>query len=325
MIQEVLQSTESIVEEQLHFLRPIQECWQPSDFLPVTADSDWSGKVSALQKDALGLSDEVLVVLIGNLITEEALPSYQTWLNRPEGMCDETGASQNPWAKWTRGWTAEENRHGDLLNRYLYLSGRVNMRSLEVTTQHLIRNGFDTLSGRDPYKALVYASFQERATKISHANTGRAAQQCGDSTLSKICAVVAGDEARHEEAYKRIFGKLVEIDAPRAVIAFAHMMRQKVAMPARFMEDGSGRDLFSRFAVIAQKIKVYTMQDYAEIMQHLIEYWNIASLRLSGPAAQSQEYVCALPARYSEKASRIHETVERLPQEPFDWLFGRKI
>ena len=35
---------------------------------------------------------------------------------------------QTPWARWTRGWTAEENRHGDLMNKYCYLSGRVNMR-----------------------------------------------------------------------------------------------------------------------------------------------------------------------------------------------------
>jgi acyl-[acyl-carrier-protein] desaturase len=32
------------------------------------------------------------------------------------------------WAQWVRQWTSEENRHGDLLNKYLYLSGRVNMR-----------------------------------------------------------------------------------------------------------------------------------------------------------------------------------------------------
>lgn len=37
---------------------------------------------------------------------------------------DETGSQEHPWAVWTRGWTAEENRHGLLLNRYLYLSGR---------------------------------------------------------------------------------------------------------------------------------------------------------------------------------------------------------
>jgi hypothetical protein len=30
--------------------------------------------------------------------------------------------------RWTRQWTAEENRHGDLMNKYCYLSGRVNMK-----------------------------------------------------------------------------------------------------------------------------------------------------------------------------------------------------
>ena len=159
---------------------------------------------------SLTLSDEVLVVLVGNVVTEEALPSYQTWLNRFDEIKDPTGASITPWALWTRGWTAEENRHGELLNKYLYLSGRVNMRSVEVTTQHLIRNGFDLNSQDDAYKALVYTSFQERATKISHANTGRLAEKCGDSLLAKICAIIAADEARHEEAYKRIFGRIIE-------------------------------------------------------------------------------------------------------------------
>ena len=30
---------------------------------------------------------------------------------------------------------AEENRHGDLMNKYSYLSGRVNMKAVEVTIQ----------------------------------------------------------------------------------------------------------------------------------------------------------------------------------------------
>jgi hypothetical protein len=49
---------------------------------------------------------------------------------------------RNGWSKWIRQWTSE-NRHGDLLNKYLYLSGRVNMREVEMTTQHLISDGFD--------------------------------------------------------------------------------------------------------------------------------------------------------------------------------------
>jgi acyl-[acyl-carrier-protein] desaturase len=60
------------------------------------------------------------------------------------------GVSRNEdggWMKWTRHWTAEENRHGDLLNKYLYLSGRVNMRMMEVSTQYLIADGFDIGTG----------------------------------------------------------------------------------------------------------------------------------------------------------------------------------
>jgi len=80
----------------------------------------------------------LLVVLIGDMVTEEALPTYQTLLNTFEGCDDPTGTTNSAWARWSRGWTSEENRHGDLLNKYLYLGGRCDMRSIEVTIQHLI-------------------------------------------------------------------------------------------------------------------------------------------------------------------------------------------
>jgi acyl-[acyl-carrier-protein] desaturase len=87
------------------------------------------------------LPDEYFVVLVGDMITEEALPTYQTMINTLDGVRDETGASSDPWAMWTRTWTAEENRHGDLLGKYLYLSGRVDMRMVEKTVQYLIGSG----------------------------------------------------------------------------------------------------------------------------------------------------------------------------------------
>jgi acyl-[acyl-carrier-protein] desaturase len=58
------------------------------------------------------------------MITEEALPTYMAMLNTLDGVRDETGASPTPWARWTREWTAEENRHGDVMNKYMYLTGR---------------------------------------------------------------------------------------------------------------------------------------------------------------------------------------------------------
>src|SRR5258708_468045 len=104
---DVLLNLEKFAEEQLPLLTPVKDIWQPSDFLPDLTHKDWHEKVNELRIKAANLSDEVLVVLVGNIVTEEALPSYQTWLNRSRGLKDETGASLNPWALWMRGWTAE--------------------------------------------------------------------------------------------------------------------------------------------------------------------------------------------------------------------------
>ncbi len=151
------------VRELLPQLRPTADCWQPSDFLPDLAREDWHDRVAELRSDAEVLSDEILVVLVGNIVTEEALPSYQTALNRFAGMTDTTGTDDNAWAQWSRGWTAEEKRHGDVTRAYLLLSGRVEMRSVEVTVQNLLRNGFDTRADGDPYRGLAYLSTQQHA------------------------------------------------------------------------------------------------------------------------------------------------------------------
>ena len=322
--EEITSALESCVEHELPLLKPVESCWQPSDVLPNMHGPNWREEVEALRENAATLSDETLVVLAGNLITEEALPSYETWLNRTRGLTDSTGVSERPWGKWMRGWTAEENRHGDALRTYLYLSGRLDMRVVEVTIQHLLRNGFNLGSDSDPYRSIVYASFQERATKISHSNTGKRAEECGDKTLGKICGLIAADEARHEEAYKRFFATAVQSDTSAAVHAFADMMRQKVAMPARLMNDGTGLDIFERFAVVAQKSGIYTTRDYAEVVQHLVEYWGIASLTgLTPEAARDQEYLCGLADHYLKKVERVEEVIAQAPPHPFGWIFER--
>ncbi len=195
--QEVISGMEDFVSTQLKYLKSVEESWQPQDWLPDLTSEDWIESVQTFREPAKGLSDAVLVVLVGDMVTEEALPTYQTLINGFEGITDKTGADPSPWAQWTRGWTAEENRHGDLLNKYLYLTGRVDMRAVEVTIQNLIRNGFDPSTAQDPYKGFVYTSFQERATKISHKNVAQLARSEGDDSLQGICSAIAADEARH--------------------------------------------------------------------------------------------------------------------------------
>ena len=89
---------------------------------------------------------DLFVTLIGDCITEEALPSYESWIMGIDGVEQE---NRTGWSQWVRSWTAEENRHGDLLNKYLYLCGRVNMREIEITTQYLIPVSYTHL---DVYK-----------------------------------------------------------------------------------------------------------------------------------------------------------------------------
>ena len=323
---DVVKSIEGFVEENLCLLREVEGSWQPSDILPDMTAEAWREDVQSLRDQAQGISDEILIVLVGNTVTEEALPTYQTMINRHPGVADETGTSDNSWARWTRGWTAEENRHGEILSRYLYLSGRIDMHAFEVTTQYLIRNGFDPRTDNDPYKGLIYTSFQERATKISHGNTALLANQSGDSTLGKICALVTGDESRHEEAYKRFVGKIMELDPSEAVLAFAQILKSTVTMPARLMADGVAADLFSQFAIVAQRIGIYTMRDYADIIEYLVAYWNIPSISgLTGKAAEAQDYLGGLAQRYKVLADKAEARLPQEPKVPFSWIFNRAV
>ncbi|CBI24694.3 unnamed protein product, partial [Vitis vinifera] len=202
---EIFKSMENWAEQNiLVHLKPVEKSWQPQDFLPDPASDGFHEQVKELRERAKELPDDYFVVLVGDMITEEALPTYQTMLNTLDGVRDETGASLTSWAIWTRAWTAEENRHGDLLNKYLYLSGRVDMRQIEKTIQYLIGSGMDPRTENSPYLGFIYTSFQERATFISHGNTARHAKEHGDMKLAQICGTIASDEKRHETAYTKI-------------------------------------------------------------------------------------------------------------------------
>jgi acyl-[acyl-carrier-protein] desaturase len=199
------------------------------------------------------------------------------------------------------------------------------MRSIEVTIQYLLKNGFDPYTGRDPYQGLVYTSVQERATAISHTNTGKLADGCGDEALAEMCTRIAGDEARHEHAYKLFFRKVVELDPSGALTAFEAMMRKKVVMPAQGMEDGE-HDLFLQHVSIAQRTKVYTTRDYAGVIEHLIDFWGIPALtQLSAEGARAQEYLCGLRGHYRARADRIESRLARQSKTPCPWLFGRPV
>ena len=76
--------------------------WQPQDYLPDPESPDFLDQVADVQKRSKDLPDDHLVVLVGDMITEEALPTYMNMLNTLEGTKDKTGADGSAWAQWTR-------------------------------------------------------------------------------------------------------------------------------------------------------------------------------------------------------------------------------
>ncbi|KAL2503665.1 Acyl-[acyl-carrier-protein] desaturase 6 [Abeliophyllum distichum] len=327
---EVFKSLESWTSQCiLPLLKPIDQCWQPNDFLPDPSQpfDDFTDSIKALRERTAGIPDEYFVVLVGDMITEEALPTYQTMINSLDGVRDETGSSPSPWASWTRAWTAEENRHGDLLRTYLYLSGRVDMSMIERTVQYLIGAGMNPGTENNPYLGFVYTSFQERATFVSHGNTARLAKESGDPVLARVCGTIAADEKRHENAYIRIVEKLLEIDTNESMIAIGDMMRKKITMPAHLMYDGRDEHLFEHFSAVAQRLGVYTADDYADVLEFLIERWRLEKLEgLRGEGRRAQDFVCGLPSRIRKLQERADERARKMePQSvKFSWIFNKQ-
>lgn len=305
VMQTLEKSIDSFVEK---FLIAPDKIWQPSDFLPNSQSQNFLTEVDEIRELSKELDADFWTVMVGDTITEEALPTYESWLLNVDGISQHTNGVDNGWAKWVRAWTSEENRHGDLLNKYLYLSGRVNMREVEISTQHLIADGMSIGTGRDPYKNFVYTSFQELATYISHNNVAKIAKQNGHKLLSKLSKTIAGDEMRHHIAYAEFVKQIFNCDASEMMLAFQFMMKHKIVMPAMNLRQSLGQkaSLFDQFSVVAQRAGVYTGFDYIDIIKKLNATWQIDKISgLTAEAEKACDYLLKLPERMVRITERM--------------------
>lgn len=300
------------------YLSPIETNWQPADLLPASNSESFFEEIKTIQGQAENLDYDLLAVLVGDTITEEALPTYETWLGALKGVRTNI---QGGWMKWIRSWTAEENRHGDLLNRYLYLCGRIDMKQFEASTQYLIADGFNLDTQNDPYRTFMYTSFQELATNISHRRVATLAKKSGNTVLSKICGLIAADEARHANAYQTFIGRIFEIDTNEMMLAFEDMMRKKIVMPAQYLRELNEKvNTFANFSDAAQRLGVYTATDYVNIMKDLIKEWNIESITgLKENGEKARDYLMALPDRLTRISERMAIPDRELK---FNWIIS---
>jgi acyl-[acyl-carrier-protein] desaturase len=79
-------------------------------------------------------------------------------------------------------------------------------------------------------------------------------------------------------------------------------------MPAIFLRESGGKigTAFEEFSNTAQKIGVYTARDYVDILNKLIDTWEIDKItNLTDEAEKARDYLMKLPSRMIRVAERM--------------------
>jgi acyl-[acyl-carrier-protein] desaturase len=123
-----------------------------------------------------------------------------------------------------------------------------------------------------------------------------------------MCNLISGDEMRHHLAYSEFVNQIFKIDPSEMMLAFQYMMKNKITMPAHYLRE-SGQKIstaFEHFSDAAQRIGVYTAADYVDIMQKLIDKWEIDKITgLTDDAEKARDFLMKLPSRMIKISERL--------------------
>lgn len=290
---EALRELEPLVHTMMEEHLAKRRLWFPSDFLPAdeAEDEDSIRVLQRLRERARSIGDAIRVSVVLGLLTEEGLPHFHRLLSNYLG-------ENSVWSKWNRMWTAEEDRHGMILHDYARDSRLFRMKEVEMMQYAYQEAGFEPEWDRDPYRVFVYTTLQERATQMTHRNTGRVV---GDEEpiLKGIFTSIAADEAKHFSFYRRVFRGLLEIDPNRAIHSALAVM-PAIDMPGISMPD------FKEMADVVRRTGIYGPWEYKKIVEEAIEFWNIELMGgLDDAGRKAQEKIMAIPKRLQRVAEYI--------------------
>jgi len=243
--------------------------WFPHALVPWTQATDYEPDYEWEPNDAL-IPPEVRSALFVNVLTEDNLPYYFRDIER---MFGRDGA----WGEWTRRWTAEEGRHGMVINTYLQATRALDPVDLERARMIQVQTGQvpEPPSAAD---GLAYVALQELATRISHFNTGSMLE---DPVGRQVMRRVASDENLHFLFYRDALTAVIEIDPSSAVIAMEKQATD-FAMP------GVGIPGFASHAKAIADAGIYDLAiHHDQILQPVImRDWALESIEGLSPEAE---------------------------------------
>jgi len=305
----VLADLENFVGELMHQHEAKRTLWFPSDLLDDPGEATLDEHLNALRARAMGIPDPARVALALNLLTEEGLPHFHRLLAVHFG--DNTF-----WRLWNNLWTGEEDRHGVVIHDYCRESRIINAKTLETMQFAYLRAGFHPQWDYDPYRVFVYTTLQERATQVSHFNTGKVAGQY-EPQLEYILTQIAADEARHYAFYRQVFAEVLKRDPDQALESAAKIM-PSIDMPGVAMPN------FREISDVVRRIGIYGPREYLKIVEDQIKFWRIETITgLKEAGAKAQEKILDIPRRLTKIADYV-ESRSTAKTFSFELVFNRE-
>lgn len=296
---EVLAALELKVEEWMNSHIEKRRMWFSSEFLPADEKNsdDQENIIYKLRERVRGIKDSGRVAIGLNLITEEGLPHFHRILSKYLG-------DDSFWSKWNYMWTAEEDRHGNVLRDYARDSRLFNFSQLEQMQYVYNEKGFDPDWDKDPYRVFVYTTLQERATQFSHKNTGDYIGE-EEPLINGILNNIAADEAKHFIFYRNVFKEILNIDPNRALQSALSIL-PAIDMPGIKMPN------FREMADVIRRAGIYGPWDYKKIVEEAISFWNIDVMEgLNEVGRAAQDKIMAIPKRLEKVAQYLERKTEK--------------
>jgi acyl-[acyl-carrier protein] desaturase len=306
---QLLHELEPVVEKNINRHLSMRKDWNPHDYIPwsdgknyyALGGQDWDPEQSKL-------SEVAQTAMLQNLLTEDNLPSYHREIAMNFSM-------DGPWGQWVNRWTAEENRHGIALRDYLVVTRAIDPVELEQLRLEQVTRGFSPGQGpqgemfaESLFDSVIYVTFQELATRVSHRNTGKA---CNETVADQLLQRVSADENLHMIFYRDVSEAGFDIAANQAMKSL-HRVLRNFKMPGYTVPE------FRRKAVIIAVGGVYDPRIHLDdVVMPVLKKWRIFEREdFTGEAAAMRDDLGKLIEELEETCEKFEVAkVRRLERE----------
>src|ERR1700732_1758023 len=284
----------------------VHKPWNPHDYIPwsdgknfyALGGQDWEPGQSVL-------SDVAQVAMVQNLMTEDNLPSYHREIAMSFGV-------DGAWGQWVNRWTAEENRHGIALRDYLVVTRAIDPVELERLRVEQMTRGFSPgqnqqidayMFAESLFDSVIYVTFQELATRVSHRNTGKA---CNEAIADQLLHRVSADENLHMIFYRDVSEAGLEI-APNQAMKSLHRVLRNFTMPGYTVPE------FRRKAVIIAVGGTHDPRIHLDdVVMPVLKKWRIFEREdFTGEAASMRDDLALLVEELEEACDKFEESKRR--------------